>query len=132
MYNVQIRDQPKQQQCPINCQIIKATSIRKNKKSQKKIKTQKKKILPLMLFLVKGMANGERRMPDLNGASYQRWVPKGEALQWQRASDDSFGREEMPPFWFRLRRNAATLQHCRASEEKADRFRRQSCGSAFR
>ena len=46
-------------------------------------------------------------MPDLNGASYQRWVPKGEALQWQRASDDSFGREEMPPFWFRLRRNAA-------------------------
>ena len=49
-------------------------------------------------------------MPDLNGASYQRWVPKGEALQWPRASDasdDSFGREEMPPFWFRLRRNAA-------------------------
>ena len=88
-----------------------------------------------MLFLVKGMANGERRMPDLNGASYQRWVPKGEALQWPRASDasdDSFGREEMPPFWFRLRRNAATLQNCRASEEKVDRFRRQSCDSDFR
>ena len=46
-------------------------------------------------------ANGERRMPDLNGASYQRWVPKGEALQWPRASDasdESFGREEMLPF----------------------------------
>ena len=85
-----------------------------------------------MLFLVKGMANGERRMPDLNGATYQRWVPKGEALQWSRASDDSFGREEMPPLWFRLMINAATLQHSRASEEKADRFRRQSCGSAFR
>ena len=80
-----------------------------------------------MLFLVKGMANGERRMPDLNGASYQRWVPKGEALQWQRASDDSFGREEV-----RLRRYAAPLQNSRASEEKSDGFRRQCCGSDFR